>query len=424
MPTSNSSTINTNRLIVPARIDMPTFHSVARGNTTHHDWVLYRIFIVFAGLWLATATWANSKELGDGLQQWAISGVKFAQKQLETISVRGNEASQRRTPVLLDEFFYNDAFDQQSSGCKPLAVESVESSLTLPQEDWQCWLTNSAVLKSSAPRAGHFRNDSSCGFTMQMTMESANLVLFKAAFAGDINHKTAETHLREIKAAYLDRILGLGVVLPCAGVVLDRKEVEGSFPESHVREYQAALSNSTGCVSESSGKSLKGAIMLYAQSLERTSMETALATAIRSKVGTLTYESAVKYAVFLYLAGCMKSPHNHFQIFSGHFVAVDNDRCFIPEHIMKGTNVPQNWYELFGVWERLVFEICDFPPFLLETLQDANSAVKLSDRLRAALADDTLADDLLAEQPEALLEVDARAHKLLQHMESCQFQQT
>lgn len=42
------------------------------------------------------------------------------------------------------------------------------------------------------------------------------------------------------------------------------------------------------------------------------------------------------------------------------------------------------------------------------------------DFVYVALEQDALADDLLAGQPEAMLDMDARVEKLLHHMERCQ----
>ena len=48
-----------------------------------------------------------------------------------------------------------------------------------------------------------------------------------------MNHHTAESHLREVKAAYLDRLLQLQVVAPCVGMTLEYDRFHNGFATNH-----------------------------------------------------------------------------------------------------------------------------------------------------------------------------------------------
>ena len=312
--------------------------------------------------------------------------------------------------------------DSKSPHRLSTTMDSVDP-FTLAQHEWYRWVANQTIAKSYLPKAGPNRT-LSCGLSLKMRMESKELVFFKAAFAVNIDHKSAESHLREIKAAYLDRILGTGVVLPATGVIIDRRVIINAFPENQRKEYRSKFRENLLCEpaagnwSGAASSGLRGSMMYYLQGVNKTRGENII-TAATTYRNTIEHTSAVNYAVFLYLAGCTKTPHNHFQIDSKRFVSLDNDRCFTPVHVIQGPNVPQDWYDLFGVWEQLVFEICKFPDSLLETLRSANNTkVKLSQQLQVVLSEDDLSDDLLSEQPEAFQEIDVRAERLFRHMES------
>ena len=205
--------------------------------------------------------------------------------------------------------------------------------------------------------------------TTETTTETHIKAFFKSSYA-DMSHYDAESHLREIKAYYLDQILKTYVVLPCVGYQFssqqlqehqqdnnnnDRKnstkemldfindnldctrENEKGYSNDnhhhHQQQQQQEKTNSTMIIAA------EGSIMLWLDGIDGVSEESIMKRArtfnitrsieISNDVGVTTGRlqerrqqqqkqiSAINYAIFHYLGACMKSGHNHFQYISG-----------------------------------------------------------------------------------------------------------
>lgn len=234
----------------------------------------------------------------------------------------------------------------------------------------------------------------------------------------DMSHYDAESHLRESKAYYLDRLLGTNVVLPCVGHVLPRDPLNSLL----TREQQGYVEKHMKCASRDDG--IDGSLMLWLDGIKQVPHQKIIETALIPRK-TTTSSSALQYALFHYVGGCMKSDHNHF--YYKHpkkrtiqFTAIDNDRCFTPEAIsLNQTTVPQYHRERLRQWERMLFQkkstgvLCQNP--VAQRLLLSQQAL-WSRRLQTELAQDALATQLLASQPEALKEMDARVETLVEYL--------
>lgn len=115
----------------------------------------------------------------------------------------------------------------------------------------------------------------------------------------------------------------------------------------------------------------------------------------------------------------MKSHRNHFAHNDNQFIAIDNDRCLLPDTIYSSGKKKYRIEE----WRSLVFDICDFPIQLRRSIgkltSSRHSSLNISERLVKAFEDDELSNELLMSQPEAFQEIDTRAFKLARHINQC-----
>ena len=300
---------------------------------------------------------------------------------------------------------------------------TAEDALFLPQNHWRNWLSARFLQESTHLKKATLYTG--CGLSMRMNFSSSNWqsAYFKLAISEDMLSFWAESHLREIKAGYLDRLLGTGVVAPCVGKRFNYETVKESIVGGSVQ--QQILDNNTLCLPDSGD--LTGAVSLFMRGAEEGSKKDVFSAAFayREKVQQFNgtrFTSAISYAVFHYLAGCMKSDHNHFRVNNTRFVAIDNDRCFTPEHLINRPGISNYEFNIFHLWEVLVFATCHFPSkvvaFLEEATSDNNNTV-LSEKFVVALSEDALAEELLSSQPEAFSDMDNRATRLVQHIRAC-----
>ena len=254
----------------------------------------------------------------------------------------------------------------------------------------------------------------------------------KYSVSKDKNHYTAEFHHREIISAYLDRLIGTNVVPPAVGHRFWYDDIQETLPgnsEKHV------LAKSTRC-GRTSTEFLDASVMLYFDNVTLSSKHAVKSAALAYNVSISPKDdnelntSAIHYAIFHYLAGCMKSNHNHFLYRSKRFIAIDNDRCFTPERLINAKSVPHKDFEQFHTWVDVVYESCQFPEHLVERLDRASREGgaddrhhRLSSQLQAALREDPLSDQLLRLHPETFDDVDRRAAKLMEHIRSCRRRQ-
>eukprot|EP00535_Pseudo-nitzschia_heimii_P008623 CAMPEP_0197178550 /NCGR_PEP_ID=MMETSP1423-20130617/3796_1 /TAXON_ID=476441 /ORGANISM="Pseudo-nitzschia heimii, Strain UNC1101" /LENGTH=341 /DNA_ID=CAMNT_0042628319 /DNA_START=194 /DNA_END=1219 /DNA_ORIENTATION=+ len=334
-------------------------------------------------------------------------------------------------------------------------------------EDWSQWLTKRSnetetaiTMNKVEPISLH--TDWGCGISLQLLFQTRSESLpipvtskafFKASYA-DMSHYDAESHLREIKAFYLDRILKTNVVLPCIGYHLDRRQIQEDVENWDIIRENLHCIHQNQEESESSedfGKAtVEGSIMLWMYGLEEVDKERIMKSARlfnESNYGVKRREddeeelvSAMNYAIFHYLGACMKSEHNHFSYRktkrkdhsavdddSGRrYVAIDNDRCMTPKHIFSNREiVPNLHFNRIRLWQKLVFErICHVPLHRLpamrvvqQAMDGASKSSLVSYRLRQALEDDVLSDELLKSEPEAFSEIDNRINKLGKHVQ-------
>jgi hypothetical protein len=231
--------------------------------------------------------------------------------------------------------------------------------------DWGCGFSMQVYFETpkiaSSTIAG--TNSTSTSTTAEKTTETTIKAFFKSSYA-DMSHYDAESHLREIKAYYLDQILKTYVVVPCVGYqfssqqlqqhqqdnnnndkkkttkkMLDiindnldctRENEEGNSNDNH--QQQQEKSNSTMIIAA------EGSIMLWLDGIEGVQWESVMEHARTSKitsrndnnnnVGMMAGQlqkrgqqqqkqiSAINYAIFHYLGACMKSEHNHFRYIS------------------------------------------------------------------------------------------------------------
>ncbi len=298
---------------------------------------------------------------------------------------------------------------------------------------WRQWLsdhdnsthTQVSVLKLE-PTSLH--TDWGCGISMQLLFETRSTfdpipsftkAFFKASHA-DMFHYDAESHLREIKAYYLDQILKTHVVLPCIGYRLDRgQQVQNEEHWSTISKNLECVT--TGDTTTTTTASVEGSIMLWMNGIEGVSKERIVESSKQQSMEEQSEaESAMNYALFHYLGACMKSEHNHFsQKRNKVYVAIDNDRCMTPRAIFSNREtVPELHFNRIKLWENLVYErICHIPHHrfpVIRVVRDANGLV--SSRLKQALQTDALSRELLESQPEAFDEIDERIHKLAEYI--------
>jgi hypothetical protein len=337
---------------------------------------------------------------------------------------------------------------------------------------WRQWVakhsngTDTAIsIYKVEPVSQH--TDWGCGISIQLLFQrrtqseripSTTKAFFKASYA-DMTHYDAESHLREIKAYYLDRILKTNVVLPCVGYHLDRQQlVEDDKNWKFIQENHECVNEKLGksdATSNHGTDSFEGSIMLWMYDLNQVEKEKIVKSARlfdssghdvgRQHEHTEELESAMNYAIFHYLGACMKSEHNHFSYrkkrknssdgstkSARQYVAIDNDRCMTPEAVFSNRDVvPDLHFNRIQLWEQLVFgRICLVSHHKLPVIRvvreaaaaagkgvdDVNSG-PISSHLLKALENDVLSSELANSQPEAFSEIDKRINRLGEYIQ-------
>lgn len=239
----------------------------------------------------------------------------------------------------------------------------------------------------------------------------------------------SESHLREIKAAYLDEILGLNVVPRTIGFRIEYDAFEASIAVVKSSTDKSLLESNLWCMPQRSewNRTVPGSLMIFYDGVESVPRGQLLIQHKRRR-NDATKRSALRYATLLYLAGCVKSEHNHFMWNKKIFLAIDNDRCFMPRRTVEQleSETPAVYDRRVRMFEHFVFSSCAFPDSFIAGLARMTgknqSRPALSQQLRSALANDALASDLLEIQPETFDELDERVTKLWSHIQTCQAQ--
>ncbi|KAL3932757.1 MAG: hypothetical protein SGARI_003876 [Bacillariaceae sp.] len=176
---------------------------------------------------------------------------------------------------------------------------------------WKEWLASQPVSKGVT----RFEPDislSGCGMSTKVKFNDdksqRGFFKYNDEEEGFENHIDSESHYREIKAAHFDKIVQTNVVLPTVGYhlktldVLRMKETKEELDEVMVCESKSnEIYNTTGV--------LEGSMMMWVDGISDVYREEILDAALID-----SNESAIRYALFLYLAACAKTDHNHFEL--------------------------------------------------------------------------------------------------------------
>lgn len=172
-----------------------------------------------------------------------------------------------------------------------------------------------------------------------------------------------------------------------------------------------------------------------------------------------SHENAVEYVLLNYLGNCAKSSHNHFSLDlpgqkgkeSHHLLMVDNDRCFIENHVLEKANKDVNesgfdreHSERFYRWKKMLWTSCAWLGQGHDTSNgdsgsstSVNSVFDIVERLkwhsqpnnpslgtalRDALSEDILATNLLSTDKRVFHEIDVRVSDLLSFVDECEDQ--
>jgi hypothetical protein len=393
------------------------------------------VLVLVAGLMVAHVVRTNVYDKGISLAT-AISYLRPGETAPEW---NPSPETSHTKPAAANYYDSDDAMISTSATNQHAVVwnDNKMDAFTMPQSEWRRWLDDHPVLEGQHLRKGTFWR-TGCGISMILkfgTSDSDNnhntpTAFLKYSIAKDKKHYTAEYHHREIMSGYLDRVLGTQVAPPAVGHRFAYAELETSVS---TQDEQHVLARSTQC-GRTSAEYLDASVMLFLNNVTLSRIdvveEAARSFDINNNNNNNNNElgqSAIHYAVFHYLAGCMKSTHNHFVYQQKRFIAIDNDRCFTPEAVMNAKHVPAKDYEQFHVWVTILYNTCQFPLPIVEMLEHAtnndnneNDNRLLSRQLQVALQEDPMADQLLKLQPETFDEMDRRAETLMEHIRSCQ----
>lgn len=154
-----------------------------------------------------------------------------------------------------------------------------------------------------------------------------------------------ESHLREVIASALDRVIGTSVVMPAVGRIV-------SLPLTHPasRDTESHIVSGTRCVRHAGG-GFNAAVMLAAPGVVTVEPFTNQLWA--------DFENAGGYQIFSYVAACYRSPHDHYTFLPPGtwrgsppsrraWVAIDNDRCFTDESLSHRRQVTDSKGGVFG----------------------------------------------------------------------------
>ncbi|KAI8492588.1 hypothetical protein Bbelb_296290 [Branchiostoma belcheri] len=233
-------------------------------------------------------------------------------------------------------------------------------------------------------------------------------VQLKSVFS-NILHFQGESHLRELKAHYFDRVMKTSLTPPSFGMILDFANILDRNASSLAKsDVDCALSDRTAT----------GVSAFVTAWLPDIGMYTRLSVLLADLVHPRNFFT---YVAFLYLANCMKSGHSHFaDKETNNYVLIDNDRCLVPERVASGDMPPAYRYRLDRLTDILFTKshVCKVPQEMVDRLKLANSVSSTVPSLGVQFKDEVLADKVMAplllkEDPEIYEEVDGRASVLL-----------
>ncbi|KAL3917991.1 MAG: hypothetical protein SGILL_004452 [Bacillariaceae sp.] len=360
------------------------------------------------------------------------------------------------------------------------------------------YVTETTKFRRATGNSFHGAMDPGCGFSLRVGVtddediyeiynrnlaENGNvtkppvaLAFFKAQVGSHPYFHFGEWHLREIVASHLDDLLGTDVVPPCIGFRMPLDTVMNEYPQAREQAKCILIKPPT----EDDGRKLKrnkrkkstkktkkekkgqetppplpptigGSLMKWSSGTVSVVKPQKILyhAAFASHTNTTLSESATRYVIFLYLAGCVKTSHNHFletiegvngEAPQSTYLAIDNDRCMIPRRafmIEESKKAYKKGAERTKKLARLVLENLpcgNYPPKVAErvlAMSAANPAygsvqngvsTSLGSTLKTSLKKDALADEILSFQPETFDELDERVELLADRLRECGFQ--
>ena len=224
-----------------------------------------------------------------------------------------------------------------------------------------------------------------CGLSMLAKARLFDLTpvdIVLKAVSGRSTYHDAEFHGREAMSYCLDLALDTHVVSPCVFVALSRQEVSKavkSTQESHLiynnTRCPTLFQNTTHFVATSSVR-IPQLLHVGEEEWLEFSKQFLIPQNLLNIIGHTGHtklRNLAEYAAFNFIANCMCSSHNHHITLDMHggsseggergsreengggkeeggnkaeqtarWIAVDNDRCFVPENVAKGRDVPVN----------------------------------------------------------------------------------
>lgn len=238
-----------------------------------------------------------------------------------------------------------------------------------------------------------------CGFSARFISSQQAFMLKAHCHTSDQIPWDNEFLWREVLTSMLDDVLGLSVVPPAVGRLVRVHDL------SPLNLTQESYTLESCCVPVRNSGYVPISVSVWIEGVQKSS--------------TLSTE----YVAFLYLAGCMKSRHNHFS-FDDRSLSIDNDRCFTPMSITE-KSMP---YEHAERWDGLVRTLFNCDPAMNNVVRALLSVVTARRTslsrvlLNAAAMDEVLGN--FTSFPwfrELLSEVDFRFYLLQRHLNRCRF---
>ncbi|XP_078578388.1 uncharacterized protein LOC144863229 [Branchiostoma floridae x Branchiostoma japonicum] len=189
----------------------------------------------------------------------------------------------------------------------------------------------------------------------------------------DLNHYLGESHLRELKTHYLDRVMQTNLTAKSFGVIWDF---------SHIPERNSSIYT---------GMTVQLAELPHPNNFH-------------------------KYVAFLYIGNCMKSAHSDFvSKETNNYVLIDNDRCLVPDRVAKGHRKLADRLAVILFNKR---QVCQVPGDVIYRLKKMNAVSSqvpsLGTQFRKEVeSHPAMAPLVLGEDPEIYEEVDGRVSVLV-----------
>ncbi|CAH1257001.1 Hypp1767 [Branchiostoma lanceolatum] len=229
----------------------------------------------------------------------------------------------------------------------------------------------------------------------------------KSAYS-DVTHYQGESHLRELKVHYLDRVMHTNLTAKSFGVIVD-------FSHIPDRSSSALIKSSMSCPYSQRNTPLSAFVTEFLPNI-------GIYTRMTVKLAELAHPNNFhKYVAFLYIGNCMKSKHSDFvNMDTNNYVLIDNDRCLVPDRVGDG-DIPAGYrYRLTRLYEILFTNqhVCQVPDDMITRLKEMNAvssqAPSLGTQFRKEVeSHPAMAPLVLKEDPEIYEELDGRVSILV-----------